>query len=182
MYNAARCLLICENPSNAELSSHRGVLRNFHLLLVHTGKVEKQFGRMIQRAQTSRHVADYDQEPLSEASAQEHVESAEKFLAMARLLMPASDLRPPLQRSPKDLRIEAAKDEAGKRAAVQMLAAVIRGLGGEIDRRLAEDLVIYGTETSIASMVELLAARQDVPSELHRIARDVGVELPEHGI
>jgi uncharacterized protein (UPF0332 family) len=51
--------------------------------LIHSGKVEKQFGAMIQRAQTSRHVADYDQEPLSERNAQEHVQNAERFLAMA---------------------------------------------------------------------------------------------------
>jgi uncharacterized protein (UPF0332 family) len=182
MYNAARCLLICENPSNAEVSSHKGVLSNFHRQLIHSGKVEKQFGAMIQRAQTSRHVADYDQEPLSERNAQEHVENAERFLAMARGLIPQSDLPPPLGQSPRDLRLEAAKEEAGKLAAVQMLAAVVRGLGAEMDRRLAEDLVLYGTETSIATMIELLAARRETPAELRRLARNVGVELPEHTV
>jgi hypothetical protein len=61
-----------------------------------------------------------------------------------------------------------------------MLAAVVRGLGAEIDRRLAEDLVLYGTETSIATMIELLAARRETPAELRRLARDVG--LPEHAV
>jgi hypothetical protein len=63
-----------------------------------------------------------------------------------------------------------------------MLAAVVRGLGAEIDRRLAEDLVLYGTETSIATMIELLAARRETPAELRRLARDVGLALPEHAV
>lgn len=47
MYNAARCLLICEDPSNSEMSSHKGVLSSFHHQLIHSGKVEQQFGKMI---------------------------------------------------------------------------------------------------------------------------------------
>jgi uncharacterized protein len=178
MFNAMRCLLIDADPANAETSSHKGVLTKFHHVFIRTGKVDKRFGPAINRAQTARHVADYGHERLGRPEAEGHVDNAAEFLATARQICKSIAAVPQPKQSDRELQIEAAKEEAGRRSAVRMLLAAARGLRLSFDGRLAEDLVLYGTEEAIANMIEKLIAEPDARLDLQALARDVGIELP----
>jgi uncharacterized protein (UPF0332 family) len=175
MFNAARCLLIAEDPANAEISTHRGTLTRFSDVFIRTGRIDKRFGRMVHRAQDARYVADYEQEPSSGTTANLHVDAAAEFLAMARSLIPAAELPPPLERSPRELKIEVAKEEAGKRSSVEMLGAAMRGLGQTLERSLAEELVLYGSEDLLAAMIEKLVSTSAARSDIRALAREVGI-------
>jgi uncharacterized protein (UPF0332 family) len=182
MFNAARCVLISMDEKHAKSSSHKETLSNFHRLLVHTGKVDKSFGEALQRAQNARHTADYALSPLSQSVALGHVERAERFLEMARSLLPPSELPPPLGQSHRDLQIEAAVEEAGKRSAVKMLAAAGRGLALGMDNQTAEELVIYGTEDLLAKMMQAMMTTPKAHSDLRAFAKEAGIDLPGHGL
>lgn len=182
MFNAARCLLIAEDQANAEISTHRGALTQFSNLFIRTGRIDKRFGQMIHRAQDARLVADYEQEPLGETTATLHVDAAAAFLAMVRARLPAAELPPPLERSPHELKIEAAKEDAAKHTSVEMLNAVMRGLGQTLDRSLAAQLVLYGSEELLAAMIERLVSSPTARADVRALAHDVGINLPEHSI
>jgi hypothetical protein len=80
-----------------------------------------------------------------------------------------------LERSPRELKIEVAKEEAGKRSSVEMLGAAMRGLGQTLERSLAEELVLYGSEDLLAAMIEKLVSTSAARSDIRALAREVGI-------
>ena len=76
--HAAKAALAMEP---VEPQSHRAVRRMFGLHLVKTGKIEKEFARILTAEQEDREISDYDIHiEIEQDTAQKRVADAEKFL------------------------------------------------------------------------------------------------------
>lgn len=60
--------------------THRGLLVAFGLHIVRDGPISKDIGRLLQRAQELRHVADYRSDSVELADAQELITQTKTFL------------------------------------------------------------------------------------------------------
>lgn len=67
--------------AGVEPDTHNGVRRMFGLHLVKTGKIEKEFAKILTREQEDREIGDYEVSiEIEEDIARERVEEAEKFV------------------------------------------------------------------------------------------------------
>lgn len=93
MFNAARAALLASNaPVKPEISkTHRGLIGAFGLHLVKNGPVSKELGRLLNRAEEIREIADYANVSVEITDAITMVEQAEEFVkAIRATFMPAS--------------------------------------------------------------------------------------------
>jgi uncharacterized protein (UPF0332 family) len=76
--HAARATL---SLAGVETDTHNGVRKMFSLHLVKTGKIEKEFAKILTREQEDRETGDYEVSiEIEEDIARERVEEAEKFV------------------------------------------------------------------------------------------------------
>ncbi|MBE0477501.1 HEPN domain-containing protein [Candidatus Aerophobetes bacterium] len=67
--------------SKIEVDTHNGVRRMFGLHLVKTGKIEKEFAKILTREQEDREMGDYEVGvEIEEETARQRVNEAEKFI------------------------------------------------------------------------------------------------------
>lgn len=93
MFDAARAALLASGaPAKPEIvKTHRGLINAFSQNLVKSGPVSKEMGRLLNRAEEVRLVADYKGDSVELVDAKEMVEQAETFVAALRTtFMPAS--------------------------------------------------------------------------------------------
>ena len=83
MFDAARASIMMVEGSDGgdDVRTHRGVLRRFAERLVLPGRVPRDVGRSLRRAETLRSIADYRGARVEIADASRAVASAEAFLA-----------------------------------------------------------------------------------------------------
>jgi uncharacterized protein (UPF0332 family) len=102
MYDATRATLAWAgvSPQRGEFKTHHGVIAAFGLHLVKPGLFPAEPGRAIQRVQSLRQVADYEEVPVPHDRTAEAVQVAQSFVATATALI----CRPhpkPSQKSPQ---------------------------------------------------------------------------------
>ena len=93
MFDAARAaLLATDSPAKPEVvKTRRSLINAFSQHLVKDGPVSKEMGRLLNRAEEIRLVADYKGDSVELVDAKEMVEQAEAFVAALRTaFMPAS--------------------------------------------------------------------------------------------
>lgn len=91
MFNAARAALLVANaPVPEEIAkTHNGLISAFSLHLVKTQRVPIEFGRMLNKIEDLRMIADYKGDPLEIEKAAWAVEQSHLFIStMLRLFMP----------------------------------------------------------------------------------------------
>jgi len=87
MFDAARAALLASGaPVAPDVGrTHGGLISAFSNHLVKNGPVSKDMGRLLNRAQEIRQVADYKGDSVELSDAQEMVGQAETFVAAMRL-------------------------------------------------------------------------------------------------
>ena len=91
MFDAAHAALLMSGaPVREEIArTHSGLIGAFGEHLVKTGRVSKDMGRTLNRAEEIRLVADYKGDSVEAQDAQEMIEQAESFvMSLRRLFMP----------------------------------------------------------------------------------------------
>ena len=93
MFDAARAALLASgaSPEQATGRTHSGLIGAFGNLLVKSGQVSKDLGRLLNRAHEIRLVADYTGESVELADARELVAQAEMFVASMRVRFVPTD-------------------------------------------------------------------------------------------
>lgn len=89
MFDAARAALMATD-AQAEAQTartHSGLISAFGLRLVKSGHVPAEMGRILNRAQECRLVADYSGDLLEEDDAVQAVENAQRFVSAMRVLI-----------------------------------------------------------------------------------------------
>jgi uncharacterized protein (UPF0332 family) len=88
MFDAARAALMASGAhASPEIGkTHRGLINAFSLQLVKNGPVSKELGRLLNRAEEIRLVADYKGDSVELADATEMVTQAEHFVATLRMI------------------------------------------------------------------------------------------------
>lgn len=86
MFDAARAALLASGaPVEPDIGrTHSGLIGAFGNFLVKNGPVSKEVGRLLNRAHEIRLVADYNDDSVEPADAQEMVKQAETFVAAMR--------------------------------------------------------------------------------------------------
>ena len=80
--HSAKAALLMEG---VKVSSHRAVLRLFGEHFIKSGKIEKEYGRILREEQEDREVCDYDVFQIVESDrAYQRVKDAERFLEKIR--------------------------------------------------------------------------------------------------
>lgn len=82
MFNAARAALLASGASVKEdiARTHSGLISAFSLHLVKTGNIPVEFGRMLNKVEELRLIADYKGDPLEAEQAVWAVEQARSFV------------------------------------------------------------------------------------------------------
>lgn len=96
MFDAARAALLVAASSKLldAAKTHSGVISAFGLHLVKNEGIDKEFGRMLKRAEETRIVADYTGDSIEMADAQALVEQSTLFVtAMRSRFVPELDSR-----------------------------------------------------------------------------------------
>lgn len=90
MFDAARAALLASGaPVAPDVGrTHGGLISAFSNHLVKNGPVPKEQGRLLNRAQEIRQVADYKGDSVEITDAQEMVAQAESFIAALRVAFP----------------------------------------------------------------------------------------------
>lgn len=83
MFDAARAALASE-PSVEATRTHNGLIAAFGLRLVKTGHLPKELGRMLNRAEEIRLLADYTGGVVEPQDAKELLSQAEAFVGAVR--------------------------------------------------------------------------------------------------
>ena len=89
MHDAAHAALLAtgyESP-DAIIKTHHSLIAEFGKKLVLGGQIDAAFGRMFNKVQDMRQLADYSAEPPPPADARSAVEQAEAFVAAIRSLI-----------------------------------------------------------------------------------------------
>jgi uncharacterized protein (UPF0332 family) len=162
-FNSARALITSEEPDFAA-KSHGPTLGAFSRLFVKTGILPKHYGEMINRAQRARQVADYENAGLDRDEAEQFVAFAEELYERAIGLLPADQHLPPVKKSPQELLIEAKEQEAAKHALASAFCALAAKRGEVIHTGLADELVLYGTESSLTELIAEIDEMTDLAS------------------
>lgn len=83
MFNAARAALLASgaNEQEAVAKTHGGLISAFSLQLVKTQKVPVEYGRLLNKVEELRLIADYRGDPIEQDKAAWAVESAHAFVA-----------------------------------------------------------------------------------------------------
>jgi uncharacterized protein (UPF0332 family) len=86
MFDAARAaLLAAAAPAQSEsVRTHSGLITAFSLHLVKTGMVHTDLGRLLNRVQELRLVADYQGDPVDTVHAQQALDSAVEFVTTVK--------------------------------------------------------------------------------------------------
>jgi len=164
MFNAARAFLASVGVDH-EQSSHGTVVRLFGLHAIKTGTFPKDLGRMINRAQEARSVADYDELSVSGPDAKGHVEAAERFVDEIGTKLPSLPASMRRGASAK----EKAETEVRRSLAVAFCMAA-ESRGETTPPGLVEQLVLYGTRESLTQLITELGEMNDLASFIsHRL-------------
>ncbi len=94
MFDAAHAaLLISGAPVREEIArTHGGLIGAFGEHLVKTGRIPKDMGRALNRAEEMRLIADYKGESVEAHDATDMIEQAESFVStLTRMFMPETD-------------------------------------------------------------------------------------------
>lgn len=88
MFDAARAAIIASKaPVSLDIArTHGGLIAAFSLHLVKNGPIPHEFGRLLNRAEEIRLVADYRGDVVGLADAREMVDQAERFVTLIRNL------------------------------------------------------------------------------------------------
>ena len=86
MFDAARAALLASNaPVNPDIGkTHRGLISAFGDHLIKNGPISKDMGRLLNRAEEIRLVADYRGDSVERGDAEEMVKQAEAFVTTMR--------------------------------------------------------------------------------------------------
>lgn len=87
MFDAARAALLATNaPVKPDIGkTHRGLINAFGDHLIKNGPISKDLGRLLNRAEEIRLVADYRGDSVERSDAEEMVRQAEAFVAAVRM-------------------------------------------------------------------------------------------------
>jgi uncharacterized protein (UPF0332 family) len=151
-FNAARALIAWKDP-DFTAKSHGSTLAAFSRLLVQPGILPKHYGSMINRAQSARQVADYENEGIEAADAEHYVTFAETLLVKALELTPASDHPPLSKKTPQDILIETREEEAAKHALAKAFCDLATKRGENVYPGLVSELSLYGTEETLNGLI-----------------------------
>lgn len=97
MFDAAHAALLMSGASIREevARTHSGLIGAFGERLVKTGRVSKDMGRTLNRAEEIRLIADYKGDSVEVQDAQEMIERAESFvLTLRQMFIPESNAAP----------------------------------------------------------------------------------------
>jgi hypothetical protein len=162
-FHTARALVGLANP---ELSSksHKGVLTAFSNLYVRTGKLPKEYGSKINRAQSARQVADYEEHSILIDEAAEHIDFAQDILNRALELIPAAEH--PVSRAIS--LTDALKDEAAERALAVAFCELAEKRGESLPPGFAEELTLYGDVERLTQLIADVDAMTDLKSYVQK--------------
>lgn len=160
MFNAARAFLASVGV-DAEQSSHGAAVQLFGLHAIKTSKAPQDLGRMFNRAQEARSIADYDEASVAGPDAKGHVEAAERFVDEIGRLLPS--LPADMRRGPSAK--EKAESEI-KRVLADAFCKAIEARGETTPPGLVEQLVLYGTRKSLARLFAELDEMNNLSSFL----------------
>jgi HEPN domain len=133
-------------------------------LFVKTGMLPKHYGEMINRAQRARQIADYENAGVEPEEAEDFIAFAEELYEKALGLLPANEHPPPVKKSPQEILIEAKSEEAAKHALASAFCSLAAKRGEVIHAGLADELVLYGTETSLTELIAEIDEMTDLAS------------------
>ena len=90
MFDAARAALLASNaPVKPDIGkTHRGLINAFGDHLIKNGPISKDMGRLLNRAEEIRLVADYRGDSVERGDAEEMVKQAETFITTIRAHFP----------------------------------------------------------------------------------------------
>jgi uncharacterized protein (UPF0332 family) len=162
-FNSARALITSREPDFAA-KSHGPTLGAFSRLFVKTGILPKHYGEMINRAQRARQIADYENAGIDPDDAERFVAFAEELYQKALGLLPVDEHPPPVKKSPQEILIEAKGEEAAKHALASAFCALVAKRGEVIHAGLADELVLYGTESSLTELIAEIDEMTDLAS------------------
>ncbi|WP_407152623.1 HEPN domain-containing protein [Bradyrhizobium sp. ORS 86] len=131
--------------------SHGPTLGAFSRLFVKTGALPKHYGEMINRTQRARQVADYENAGVEPEEAEDFIAFAEELYEKALGLLPAEKHPPLVKKSPPEILVEAKSEEAARHALASAFCALAAKRGEVIHSGLAEELALYGTESTLWS-------------------------------
>lgn len=155
MYNAARAFLASQGRDIA--GSHGAIVRDFGRYAVLGGVVGADLGRLLNRAQEARSVADYGEESVPVPDALALVEGAERFVdAIGALLpdLPAMARRGPSARQREELKTKGALAEVLRRAA--------EARGVTLPPSQLERLIQTGTTETLTALIAAIDEASDI--------------------
>jgi len=162
-FNTARALIAFQNP-DFTAKSHGSVLGEFNRLFVKTGVLPSDFGALINRAQSARQVADYENDGITVKEAERYVSFAEALLSKAFELIPADEHPTPIARSPQEILTAATAEEAAKRALAKTFCDLASRRNEQIPASLQDELILYGTESDLHDLIISIDEMTDLRS------------------
>lgn len=87
MFSAARAALLAQEPTAATTRTHNGLIAAFSLHLVKTGRVSIELGRILNRAEELRLIADYQGDSVELEQVIWIVECAGRFVQAMKELV-----------------------------------------------------------------------------------------------
>jgi uncharacterized protein (UPF0332 family) len=162
-FNTARALIASKEP-DAAAKTHGPTLSAFSRLFVKPGLLPKHYGEMINRLQRARQIADYENAGLDRDDAERYATFAEELYEKALGLLPAAEHPPSVKKSPQEILIEAKKEEAAKHALASAFCALAAKRGEVIHAGLVDELVLYGTESSLTELIAEIDEMNDLAS------------------
>lgn len=162
-FSTARALIASKGPDIAA-KTHGPTLSAFSRLFVKPGLLPKHYGEMINRLQRARQIADYENAGLDRDDAERFVAFSEELYEKALGMLPVDERPPPIKTSPQESLMEAKKDEAAKLALAHAFCALVSKRGEVVQAGLADELVLYGTESGLTDLIAEIDQMTDLAS------------------
>lgn len=158
-FHVARALVELVEP-NSGGKSHKSVLTAFSNHYVRVGTLPKEYGSKLNKAQSARHVADYEGGSISEDEAVGHIAFAREFLDLALDLIPSSE-HPERRHSSL---ADTMREEAAKWALAAAFCELAERRGEVLPRGFAEELVLYGDTEKLTELIAAADTMTDLKS------------------
>lgn len=159
MFHTAKALVKQADPSSSA-KSHKGVLIAFGNLYVRTEKVPPDYHARISRAQSARHVADYEGDSITKSEAEDHIAFAQRLFDTALMIIP-NDEHP--EQRPASL-ADAMREDASKKALASAFCELVENRGEALPRGFLEDLVLYGETDMLRKLISDVDTMTDLRS------------------
>jgi uncharacterized protein (UPF0332 family) len=162
-FNSARALIAFKDPAFTA-KTHGSTLGAFSRIFVQPGILPKHFGTAINRAQTARQVADYENEGLDVGDAEHYVAFAEELFGKALELIPTSDHPTLNKKTPQEILIETREEDAAKNALAKAFCDLATKRGENVGVGLVGELSLYGNEETLTSLITDVDEMTDLQS------------------